>query len=76
MDNQGKDKIKTQDILIEIDNLKKYTNDVSSNIKSDKLESFVDLMNKSITKLQTETENFYNDQFTNIEKEEEINEDE
>ena len=75
MDNQGKDKLKTQDILIEIDNLKKYTNDVSSNIKSDKLESFVDLMNKSITKLQKETENFYNDQFTNIEKEE-INEDE
>lgn len=66
MENNGKNKLKTEDILIEIDNLKKYTNNVSSNIRSDKLESFVDLMNKSITKLQTETENYYNENFNNI----------
>lgn len=65
MENNGKNKLKTEDILIEIDNLKKYTNNVSSNIRSDKLESFVDLMNKSITKLQTETENYYNENFNN-----------
>lgn len=66
MENNGKNKLKTEDILIEIDNLKKYTNNVSSNIRSDKLESFVNLMNKSITKLQTETENYYNENFNNI----------
>ena len=67
-DNLIKRKTKTQDILIEIDNLKKYINKLSNNVRSDKLESFIETMENSITKLQGETENYFNNEINTTNK--------
>ena len=64
MENNTKEKIKTEDILTEIDNLKKYTNQLSSNVRSEKLESFINIMDQNINNLQNETENFYNEKYS------------
>lgn len=64
MEELSKEKSKTKDILMEIDNLKKYTNQLSNNVRSEKLETFVTTMDKSITNLQDETENFYNETYS------------
>lgn len=62
-DNKAKEKIKTQDILIEIDNLKKYIGGLASNVNSDQLESYINVIDKDITKLQDETEIFFNNKY-------------
>ena len=62
-DNKAKEKIKTQDILIEIDNLKKYIGGLASNVNSDQLESYINVIDKDITKLQDETELFFNNKY-------------
>ena len=53
-------KVKTQIILDEIDNLDKYNKLMSINVRGDKLESYMDTINKNIKKLKNETEIFYN----------------
>ncbi len=57
------EKVKAQDILVEIDNLKKYIGGLASNVNSDQLEAYIDIMDRDITKLQDETENFYNTKY-------------
>lgn len=52
-------KVKTQIILDEIDNLNKYSNLISLNVKGDTLESYMDNINKKIKKIKKETEIFY-----------------
>lgn len=59
----SKEKLKTQDILSEIENLKKCTNQIANNVRSNKIESLVDNINNNVNKLQNETEVFYNRKF-------------
>ncbi len=69
MDNNRIDiKVKTQIILDEIDNLDKYSKRMSINVRGNKLESYMDNINKSITKLKNETEIFYNNYKNNDSK--------
>ena len=63
MEDLIKEKSKTKDILMEIDNLKKYTNQLSNNVRSEKLENYITTMNNSISNLQDETENYYNENY-------------
>ena len=58
-DTKALEKKNAQDIIIEIDNIKKYLNQIANNIRSDKIESMILLMNKNVQKLQYETEAFY-----------------
>lgn len=63
MEDLIKEKSKTKDILMEIDNLKKYTNQLSNNVRSEKLENYITTMNNSISNLENETESFYNEKY-------------
>ena len=63
MEDLVKEKSKTKDILMEIDNLKKYTNQLSNNVRSEKLENYITTMNNSISNLENETESFYNEKY-------------
>ena len=63
MEDKTNEKAKTRDILIEIDNIKKYVNNLSNNVQSEKIESFIDVMNQNVNKLQNETEAFYNENY-------------
>ena len=56
-----KQKAKIQDILVEIDNLKKYINQLKNNVRNEKIESYIEIINQNITKLQDEAENYYNE---------------
>ena len=66
MEDIAKEKIKTRDILVEVDNLKKYVDQIANNVRSEKLESFINTMDKNIAILQTETENFYNENYDKV----------
>ena len=63
-DKKIQEKKNAQDILIEIDNLKKYLKQISNSVRSEKIESMISSANKNIQKLQNETEDFY--KLTNI----------
>ena len=58
-------KRKTQIILDEIDELSKNSKLMSLNIKGNKLESYMDNINKTIITLKEKTESFYNKQKIN-----------
>lgn len=58
-ESQIKDKMKLQEILNELANLKKYKNDLANNMRGDKLEQFIDELNKNIVLLENTIETFY-----------------
>lgn len=63
MENKVKDKAKIQEILDEIDNLKKYSNDLANNTRGEKLENLINNLNKNINLLNNKTEEIYNNNF-------------
>ena len=62
-DNKSKNKLKMQDIINEINNLKKYNSDLFNNINGDTLESYVNELNKNIIKAETKAETIYTENF-------------
>ena len=58
-DEIGKNKLKLQDIMIEIDNLKKYASDLANNSQGEKLENYIDKLEKDIEKAQDKLEIIY-----------------
>lgn len=63
MEDKVKDKAKIQEILDEINNLKKYSNDLANNTRGDKLENLINNLNKNINLLNNKTEEIYNNNF-------------
>ena len=64
MDNDiTKNKLKMQDIINEITLLKKYNNDLLSNSKGEKIEGYLNKLNKDITKAQDKVEIIYTKNF-------------
>lgn len=53
------DKQKIKDIITEIDNLKKYNNQIAANISGAVLESYANKMNKDILDLEKDVELIY-----------------
>ena len=64
-DNTNQDKIKIQEILDEITNLRKYSGDLANNIRGEKLEEYVDNLNKSINSLEEKVEIIYDKKYNN-----------
>lgn len=64
-DNNNQDKIKIQEILDEITNLRKYSGDLANNIRGEKLEEYVDNLNKSINSLEEKVEIIYDKKYNN-----------
>ena len=58
-EEMSKNKLKMNDIVNEITNIKKYNNDLANNLKGDKLEEYLDKLNKDIIKAQDKIENIY-----------------
>ena len=63
MEDIANEKAKTEDILTEINTIKKCVSNLTNSVQSEKLESFVNIMNQNVTKLQDETEAFYNEKY-------------
>ena len=62
MDNNvDKTKLRIQDIMSEIANLKKYNNDLRANCSGEKLEEYLDRLNNNIVQTQIKVENIYNE---------------
>lgn len=62
-DNDAKNKLKMQDIINELANLKKYNNDLFSNVSSEKLESYLNELNTKIVTAQNKAEDIYTKNF-------------
>ena len=62
-DNDAKNKLKMQDIINELANLKKYNNDLFSNVSSEKLESYLNELNAKIVTAQNKAEDIYTKNF-------------
>ena len=58
-DTDNKNKLKMQDTINELINIKKYNNDLFSNVKGDKLENYLNELNKSVVKAQDMAETIY-----------------
>ena len=58
-----KDKVKIQEILNEIDNLKKYSSELANNTRGEKLENLINNLSKNINLLNEETEKIYEENF-------------
>lgn len=65
-ESMNKDKIKIEEILNEVENLKKYNNQLASSVRGEKLESYVDSLNKNIKLFQDKLEETYEDNYKNI----------
>ncbi len=65
-ESTNKDKIKIEEIFNEIENLKKYNNELASSVRGEKLESYVDSLNKNIKLFQNKLEETYGDNYKNI----------
>jgi len=57
------DKVKLQEILDEISNLKRYCNDLVNNTRGEKLENYIDNLNKSIISLENAIEIIYEKEY-------------
>lgn len=57
------DKVKMKEILNEIANLKKYSNELSSNTRGEKLENYINELKNKITILNNEAEEAYDNTF-------------
>lgn len=62
-DTRINDKMKVQEILNEISNLKKYSNELTNNISGVKLENLINNLTKNINVLNDETEKIYDQNF-------------
>lgn len=62
-----KDKDKLEEILNEIEKIRKYNNDLASNTKGDKLENYIDSLDKDINSLKIKVEKIYEENFNEIE---------
>ena len=58
-----KDKTKIEEILNEIENLKKYNNDLASNTRGEKLENYIDSLSKDIILFQDKIEETYDNNY-------------
>ncbi len=52
-------KVIIEDILNEIDNIKKYNKEIANNVSGDTIESYVNKIEKDINELQTKIEDSY-----------------
>ena len=52
-----------QDIINELDNLKKYNSDLFNSVKGETLENYLNALDKSIIKAQNTAETIYNKNF-------------
>ena len=68
-DTRINDKMKVQEILNEISNLKKYNNELSNSIRGEKLENLINNLNKNLNMLNEKTEKIYDEHFINENKE-------
>ncbi len=66
-DKKLKDKLILDDILNEIDNLKRYNNELASNTRGEKLESYISNIQKNINTLETNVEKVYEEYFEPVE---------
>lgn len=55
-DEMNKNKEKIQEITTEIINLKRYINELANNSQGDKLESYIDKLEKDVVKAQNKLE--------------------
>ena len=58
-EDNTKNKLKMQDIINEIDNLRKYNSELFNSVKGDKLENYLRALDKSIIKAQNIAEIIY-----------------
>ena len=63
MEDKAKDKMKLQEIMDELSNLKKYSSDLSNNTRGDALENYINTLSKNINLLDEEVENIYEENF-------------
>jgi hypothetical protein len=66
MNDKAKDKEKLQEILNEINNIKRYNNELANNTRGDKLENYIGALARNINILETKTEEVYQDNFNTI----------
>ena len=52
-------KVIIEDVLNEIDNIKKYNKEIANNVSGDTIESYVSKIEKDINELQTKIEDSY-----------------
>ena len=52
-------KVIIEDILNEIENIKKYNKEIANNVSGDTIESYVNKIEKDINELQTKIEDSY-----------------
>ena len=62
-----KDKTKLDELLYELTNLKKHSNELASNTRGEKLENYIDNLSKNINSLENKVETIYEENFKNIE---------
>lgn len=62
-DEDNKNKIKMQDVINELANIKKYNNDLFNNVSGEKLENYLNELNKNIIKAQDTAETIYTKNF-------------
>ena len=61
-----KDKAKLEEMLNEIENLKKYNNELANNTKGEKLDNYIDSLSKDINFLKIKVEKVYEDNFKEL----------
>ncbi len=66
MNDKAKDKEKLLEILNEINNIKRYNNELANNTRGDKLENYIGALARNINILETKTEEVYQDNFNTI----------
>ena len=58
-----KDKTKLEEILNEIENLKKYNNELASHTRGEKLENYINSLGKNIYLLQNKIQDAYDNNY-------------
>lgn len=66
MNDKAKDKEKLQEILNEITNLKRYSNELINNSRGEKIENYINSLSRNINVLNDKVENIYQDNFNTI----------
>ncbi len=62
-DSRVNDKIKMQEIMTEINNLKNLTNELANNTRGESLENYITTLSRNITLFNNKTESIYNNVF-------------
>ena len=66
MEDKSKYKVKIQEILNELDNLKRYSNELANNVRGDRLENYINNLSRNVVLLSEQTEKVYEDNFNTI----------